>query len=181
MRSKRSLSNHLPDKGKQTFDKSSSLLCWMCAHLWKSMRKVSSLLKDWLSECMAMRSGIQPVSACRSMFCKEINPTERKEAINRFEVSLIESTLDWIIQTHGLTLLTVDYTYRVRAREIITTHHLHVGLFYEGNPQFVSVTWVRAEQLTIAVHWKEIINDHLKGICWCWWKVTLNQETSESK
>ncbi len=45
-------------------------VCLRVAHLWNNIRNVSSLLNDWLSECMAMRSGIQPVSACRSMFCE---------------------------------------------------------------------------------------------------------------
>lgn len=53
------------------------------------------------------------------------------------------------------------YTHRVGAREIISTHHLHVGFLYEGNPQLISVARVGAEQLAIAVHWKVIINDHL--------------------
>lgn len=53
------------------------------------------------------------------------------------------------------------YSYGVGARKIISAHHLHVGFLYEGNPQLISVTWVGAEQLTIAVHWEEIINDHL--------------------
>lgn len=57
------------------------------------MRKVSSLLKEWLSECMAMRSGIQPVSACRSMFCQA--EERKKNSVDQATVWL--SWFSWFL------------------------------------------------------------------------------------
>lgn len=53
-------------------------------------------------------------------------------------------------------------THRVGSGEVVAPHHLHVGLLYQGHPQLVPVARVGAEQLSITIHRKEVIYDHLQ-------------------
>lgn len=59
------------------------------------------------------------------------------------------------------------FTYRVGARKVVATHHLHVGFFYQRHPELVSVAGVRTQHLSIMVHRQEIIYYHLnRGRQW---------------
>ena len=53
--------------------------------------------------------------------------------------------------------------YRVGPWKVIASHHLHVGLLDEGDPQLTPVAGVGAEQLPVTVHRQEVIDDHLTG------------------
>ena len=53
--------------------------------------------------------------------------------------------------------------YRVGPWKVIASHHLHVGLLDEGDPQLAPVAGVGAEQLPVTVHRQEVIDDHLTG------------------
>lgn len=55
-----------------------------------------------------------------------------------------------------------SFTHRVRAREVVATHHFHVGLLYQGDPELVPVAGIGAQQLSITIHWQEVIYNHLQ-------------------
>ena len=53
-------------------------------------------------------------------------------------------------------------THRVGAGEVVSSHDLHVGLLYEGDPQLIPIAGVGAQQLSMTVHWQVVINDDLR-------------------
>lgn len=53
------------------------------------------------------------------------------------------------------------FTYRVGAGEVVASHHLHVGLFYKGDPELVPVAGVGAQQLSVTIHRQVIVYNHL--------------------
>ena len=53
-------------------------------------------------------------------------------------------------------------THRVGAREVVASHHLHVGLFYQGHPELVPVAGVGAQQLAVVIHRQEVVYYHLQ-------------------
>lgn len=54
------------------------------------------------------------------------------------------------------------FTHRVGAREVVASHHLHVGLLYEGDPELVPVAGVGAQQLSVAIHRQVVVYNHLQ-------------------
>ena len=53
----------------------------------------------------------------------------------------------------------VDVT--VGAREVVATHHFHVGLLYQRDPKLVLVAGKGAQKLVVAAHRKVVVDDDL--------------------
>lgn len=54
------------------------------------------------------------------------------------------------------------FTHRVGAGEVVASHHLHVGLLYQGDPELVLVAGVGAQQLSVMIHRQVVVYNHLQ-------------------
>lgn len=70
------------------------------------------------------------------------------------------------------------FTHWVGSWEVIATHHLHVGLLYEGDPQLVSIAGVGTQQLSVVINRQVVVYNHLPGsqTGWPWWKIKTNYQ-----
>ena len=57
----------------------------------------------------------------------------------------------------------VEVDVGVAAREVVSTHHLHVRFLQQRYPQLVPVAGVGAEGLVAPSHWQLIVHHHLPG------------------
>ena len=96
--------------------------------LWKrSNRRSYSRSGSNLSEFIriATLSGIQPVSAFKSMFCKQHQTV--------FESKSSRNSAVW----------SQSRTNRIGARKVVAAHNLHVSFFQKRHPQFIAIVRVR--------------------------------------
>lgn len=53
-------------------------------------------------------------------------------------------------------------THRVGSGEVVASHHLHVGLFYQRDPELVPVAGVGAQHLSITINRQVVVYNHLE-------------------